>query len=569
MNWRQHLSQNRSWLLPLFAAALLLVLGLVLIVMSTTGRALFGFADDTPGVLAVEQNIGAWITFDRPSYLIGDTARYRIRIVWRNNIARPDLETFETSIGFFPFDHRDSIVTRRWLGGSLREYVVEYILQAVNVDTAATYSLDTATVYYTLASEGHTDVHAFRANPPPVHVGDIYPQDIATVALQPLKPVIDDARALRRYSMLICGFALTGILLLLLWQRGRKRAYAKLSAAERLWRDFDELRREPANTRKRVVDFERVFTRALELRADVTPLQFWSGKINVDHEWSEVLAEAHRSFAVAYRPTGPSTEEVEHIAATVDEFLTPMVEQERLQREVHGDFVERLRRQPAVLAASAALAVAAIVAFTLAALPSAWLSTEFKRYNAAVAELEHNGDLQQAVDAFSELSDASEDLRVRAASSYNVGTLLADPRLMRLSREQHRNFMRVIFSPDITLELLLHDLELDAEFELITLLTEITRQYVQAEQALKAAVRAAPDDADAARNLEITGKLRKAISQSLARLIEQGEESATSEQMLGQTIIDLRVLMEAELPDDYAKLDEGKDDRDYFILERF
>jgi hypothetical protein len=39
--------------------------------------------------------------------------------------------------------------------------------------------------------------------------------------------------------------------------------------------------------------------------------------------------------------------------------------------------------------------------------------------------------------------------------------------------------------------------------------------------------------------------------------------------MLNQTVIDLKLLMEAELPEDYAKQDEGKDDREYFILERF
>jgi len=245
------------------------------------------------------------------------------------------------------------------------------------------------------------------------------------------------------------------------------------------------------------------------------------------------------------------------------------VAEERLQREIHDDFFGRLRQQPAVMAASGMLLVAVLAAFTLAALPSMWLAADFRQYNAAVELLSADGDLQQAADAFSALSEVSDDTRVRSAALYNLGTLLADRRMTRLAREQHANFLQAMFLPEVTLGRLLHDMELDAEFELVTLLTELTRQYAQAEQALKAAVRAAPTDPDAGRNLELLGKLLRAIARSIAQLVQQGEDSVGTQQMLSQTIIDLKLLMEAELPDDYAKIDAGKDDRDYFIMERF
>jgi hypothetical protein len=112
-------------------------------------------------------------------------------------------------------------------------------------------------------------------------------------------------------------------------------------------------------------------------------------------------------------------------------------------------------------------------------------------------------------------------------------------------------------------------MELDAEFELLTLLTELTRQYVQAEAVLKGAVRADPLNSDARRNLELVAKIRRGIARSLTQLISEGEQNGGTQQMLNQTVIDLKLLMEAELPEDYAKQDEGKDDREYFILERF
>lgn len=560
---------NRVWLPVALAAVLLIAAGIVLTVLSASGRALFDFAAEAPYRLAADENIAASISFDKPSYLAGDIARYRIRILWRNELVTPDLETFESSIGFFPLEHRGTAVNRRMLGRGVREYVAEFSLQAVDVDTPASYLLDTATVYYTQAGEDDTDVHSLRANPPLVHIGEFYPDDIATIGLRPLKPVIDDVRTLRRVLIGLCGIALAGILLVLLVRCGRKRPYAELSAAEQLWRDVDELRREPKDDRQHVVDYERLFTRALELRAGVAPIEFWSGRNDEAGEWHDVLVAARRTFGEAYRPEGPTAADVERIAAIIDELLAPVVEEDRLRRETHDDLVTRLRQQPAVLAASAGLALAVVIAFLLAALPSLWLPADIQRYNAAVELLADSDDVQQAVDAFTELADASQHLRVRSASLYNLGTLLADPRLARLSRDQYENFLRAIFLPEITLELLLHDMELDAEFELITLLTELTRQYVQAEQTLQAAVRLLPDDPDAGRNLELLGKLRRAISRSLARLIEQGEDSTGTQQMLSQTIIDLRLLMEAELPDDYAKLDEGKDDRDYFIMEKF
>ncbi|MDH3531848.1 MAG: hypothetical protein OEO82_02905 [Gammaproteobacteria bacterium] len=561
--------QHRALLLLAALAALLVMLGVALIALSTSGRALFGFVDDAPRTLAPDEPLRAWITFDRPSYRLGEIASYRIRIRWRDALANPDLETFATSIGFYPFDQRDSAVNVYRLGGGQREYVADYLLQAVNVETASTYQLDTASVYYTLASDGHTELHSYRVSPPPVHIGEFYPGDIASVALRPLKPAIDDARALRRGMMASCGLALLAILLVLLWQRGRRRPYAELSAEEQLWRDFDALRRAPQDDRQFVVAYEQLFTRALELRDGVTPLQFWSGAGLARGELQDLIAEARLMFGQAYRPEGPAVQEVERIVALIDSVLLPMVAEERLQREIHDDFFGRLRQQPAVMAASGMLLVAVLAAFTLAALPSMWLAADFRQYNAAVELLSADGDLQQAADAFSALSEVSDDTRVRSAALYNLGTLLADRRMTRLAREQHANFLQAMFLPEVTLGRLLHDMELDAEFELVTLLTELTRQYAQAEQALKAAVRAAPTDPDAGRNLELLGKLLRAIARSIAQLVQQGEDSVGTQQMLSQTIIDLKLLMEAELPDDYAKIDAGKDDRDYFIMERF
>ncbi len=569
MTIRPDILWHRPWLLPTLLATVAIAGVLALIIVSASGRALFPFAEHAPGELAEDEDIRAWIAFDKASYLLGDLVTYRVRLLWRPARVAPDLETFETSIGFYPFDHRESHFERRRLGGGVREYVADYTLQVINVDAPASYELDTATVYYTRESEGHSELHALRANPPIAYVGEFFPGNIATIGLRPPKAAIDDAGPLRRTLMFALAMALAVLAGVLLWQRGRRRPYADLSRGEQLWRDRDALAKAELSERERLLAYESLFTEILELRSGIAPFEFWSRRGVADGEWQAVIDEAHDAFDGAYRPAGPSAADVETLAALTERLLAPVIAAARLERETHAGWLERLQSQPWFLGASAALLIVAIVTLWLAAAPSAWLSDDIRRYNAAVAALEADTDLREAVDAFAALGDAADDARVRSAAFYNLGTLLVDPRLTRLSREQYRNFLQAIFLPDITLDLLLHDLELDAEFELITLLTELTRQYVQAEQALEAAIRAGPPEPDMGRNLELLGKTRRAIGRSLAQLVTDGEAGAGAQQMLSQTVIDLRLLMEAELPDDYAKLDEGKDDSDYFILEQF
>jgi len=245
------------------------------------------------------------------------------------------------------------------------------------------------------------------------------------------------------------------------------------------------------------------------------------------------------------------------------------VQEEQLRREMQASAADRLRSQPRLLAASAAPGLAGLVALVLAAQPAAWVSDDVSAYNDAVELLETGDNLQAAYDAFTALTEGAEDLRVKAASFYNLGELLVDPRMNRISRERFENFRQAIFVPDVTLSRMLHDMEMDAEFELVTLLTELTRRYVQAEQAMRAAVRLLPEDGDTRRNLEILAKIRRAIARSLASMVQQGEEGTGSQELLSQSMIDLQLLMEAELPEDFAKQDEGKDDRAYFIMEKF
>ncbi len=563
------LIERRPWLKFGLPAGLLLAAVTSVVVPVSTGKVPFAFQDATAFALGDEQNIAARIYLDRPSYHRGDIVAYRFELLWRDALVRPDIEAFQQAISFYPFDRRSDTASESQVAGGIRQFSADFALQPVDVVTSRSYQLDTVTVFYTEAVDGHSEVRALRSNPPPIYLGSFYPADVSAIPTRSTKPRLNDASTLRAGLLAMFGLLLLVLCAALLWERCRRRPEAELSSAERLWHDVEALRRSGLRNRAYLIELEQRFVAALDLRAGLGATDLWSGRQNAPGEWRELLAEACAVYAAAYQADEPEAETFGLGEELIDRLLEPLVEAGRLRREREERPIERLRQLPRVQAAAIGLVLAAVLSLTFAVAPSSWLAEDITAYNAAVKLLEESADPQAALDAFLVLADRADEPRVRAASLYNSGTLLGDFRLMRLSRSQYENFLHAVFLPEVTLGRLLHDMELDAEFELVTLLNDITRRYVQAEAALKAAVRADPLNADARRNLEIFAKIRGAIARSLDSLVRQGEEGDGSEQMLSQTVIDLKMLMDSELPEEFAREDEGKDDRDYYIMERF
>lgn len=559
-------------LLPVALAALLvLVLSCVVILASVrgTGPGEFAFSEAVPADLPPDADIAGWVTFDKDSYLPGETARCRIRVRWRKDVVIPDFESFQSSISFYPMDHRESDFSERNLAGGVREYLADFLLQAVNVAATESYLLATATVYYTSARIETGELQALRINPPALHIGEHYPGNIAAIPLLAPKPGIDEPALLRQWLMALFGLALLGLAASLIWRYGKRRPDSALSEAERLWYEFDSLQADIADTRRHLLQCERIFLRALLLRTGISSADFWSGHGAIPGDWQALTDRARSLLSKNYRPARPADNDSKLICTQIRELLGPLVTEERLRREKLPSFAMRLRREPAVLATGTCLIISAVALFALAALPSTWVSSELLRYNMAAEMLENDDMLEQSFTEFSILAKDAEDEMVRAASLYNLGALLTDPRLSGQSPSQQRELLNAIFGSGITLDRLLHALELDAEFELLGILTDTARRYVQAETAMKAAVRLTPQDTDARRNLEILGKVRRALANTVAQLIDEGEQSAGLIDMQQQTIIDLQRLMEVEMPEDFARLEEGKDDTNYFILEQF
>ena len=563
--------RNRPLLPVVLAAVTVIALSVFVILASIRGKGPgeFGFSEAEMADLPPDADIAGWATFDKDSYLPGEIARCSIRFLWRKDVVTPDFDSFQSSVSFYPLDHREGRISERSLSGGVREYVADFLLQAVNVDATASYLLATATVYYTTTRIAAGELQALRINPPQLHVGELYPQDISNISFRGLKPAIDEPTLLRQWLISLFGLALLGLALHLGWRYGRRRAEAALSEAERLWYEFDALKADASDPLQTLIDCERIFMRALFLRAGINSTEFWSGHGSSPGDWHALTDDARSILSQIYHPTQPGDEDVMRIFALTKELLAPLVTEQQLRRELLPSVGMRLRGEPVVLATGILLIVSATALFTLAALPSSWLSSDVLRYNLATGMIANDETLEQGFAEFSTLSKDAGDERVKAASFYNQAALLTDPRLSGQPPLQQRELLTAIFLPTITLDRLLHALEIDAEFELLTILADSARRYVQAEAAMKAAVRISPEDADIRRNLEILGKIRRALANTLSQLVNEGEQSAGLVQMQQQTIIDLKRMMEVEMPEDFARLEEGKDDTNYFILEQF
>ncbi len=130
--------------------------------------------------------------------------------------------------------------------------------------------------------------------------------------------------------------------------------------------------------------------------------------------------------------------------------------------------------------------------------------------------------------------------------------------------------MAVMFQEQrVFMDALLHSLDMEDPFLLVAIIRDSIRFLTQGETALKSAIRITPDDAEIGRNLELVQKRRKAYAETILELLQEGEENSGMGELQRQSLMDLEQFMQMEMPEEFAELEEGKDDKDYFILEGF
>lgn len=567
------LFNNRVIVRSIVFALLLLVAAAVWIFASLSGQPqnLFGFAQRaTRTTLPENVNISGSAEFDKSSYLPGERSLYTIRLLWREAAMTPDLDAFKNGIGFFPFNRLDMQESRHKFGNGISEYVLNITLQAVDVEPVRSYQLAPPTVYYTLPGNVEQELQSFRIEAPLIHIGEYYPSDVSKVSLLDYKGPITDPRLVRQVPMLLFALSLIGVAGFLLWHFGRVRKTENLDEPERLWRHYRSLDAEKLSRREYLDQCERVFTGLLRFRLNLSPVLFWSGENAEVQEWHDLLQQARELFYRNYLPRPPEADTVAGITRILDEMFARLTEEERLRRERMPTFYQRVASRYGVVPVAAITGLFGLALLVEGVLPDLWLSHDIARYNDAVSLLHSE---QSAEDKFEQLQKIPELIkypRAQAAALYNNAIFATQPELAGIDQPRQEALLAVMFQEQkVFLDALLHSLNMEDPFLLVSILRDSVRFLTASESSLKAAVRIDPDDEQIRRNLELVMKRRNAYAESIEEILRGGEDTGGQGELQKQALMDLEMLMQTEMPDKYAEFEEGKNNKEYFIMEGF
>jgi hypothetical protein len=566
------LYSNRFFIFSVLASIVLVLLSLIIVVASFLSwpESLYPYSSQQSRFDADDVVIHGSASFDRDSYLIGELTQYEIRLEWDSSKVAPELETFRNGIGFFPFNRQEIIEQQLDLDGERKQYLLRIVLQAVDVDPGSSYTLAPPTVYFQEIGDNTGQLQSYRIPGPSIHIGSYYPEDVSKISLLDYKYEIAGPLGLNQTILILSGLLLFIIAWGLIFYFGRVRRKETLSHAECLWREFQDLRKKPDNNRNYLLQCELIFTDLLQARTKMSPVSFWVGKEPDEEEWKETVSKARDIFSRAYLPEDPDDQQVQEINTLLETLFSHLVEEDRLKIEQVPSFSSRIIRQPVVLINSGVIMLLGISILTLASFPEVWSSQGVMQYNQAVSLLSSDDAIETKYERFSELAEQLGDERIRAAALYNYGILATEPELSGIDIYQQEALLAVMFQEQkVFMDALLHSLTMEDPFLLVAIIRDSIRFLTQGETALKSAVRIAPYDDDIGRNLELVLKRRKAYAQTILELLQEGEESSGMGELQRQSLMDLEQFMQMEMPEEFAELEEGKDDKDYFILEGF
>lgn len=556
----------------LAAAGALLAGGLV-VGASMTGwpRQIFRFTQAPPEALPTGVDIAGWASFDRDSSFIGESIRYRARIVYRRDRVVPNLHNFTRSLPFFPFEKREAFESTRSLGGDIEEYVVSFDLHGVKVEPPRTYQLDPAVVFYRSKTLSTGQLQSIRIPTPAIHITEYYPRDISAIPLRALKGTIRDPTRARQWLTGVSGGILSALAVFLLWWFGRRRRAEELSEPERLWREFHEIDRASGDSRAYLLRCEGIFSALLQTRTHTSPRALWSGDYPKDAFWHDAAAKAHRGLRDLYRRSSLTQDDVRRISGllNLDDIFSSIVAEDRLRRENEPSITTRLRRQPRVLAAAAFCIAVAAAMFTLAARPGVWLSPDLMRYNVAVAAISRDFPLIEDGFTMLEAGNRVADGAIRAAALYNAGTALAQLRVSHDTPLNANELFEALFNDKASLAAYLDTPE---EVELFLKSEKWLRQ---AEGSLQEAVRADVGDEDIRRNLELVIKRHRAVLGALRALFQASRGGAAAKGAKGAKLKDSQRkaivdVLNMKWPDKFKdEKGEGKKDKGYGVSEHY
>jgi len=531
-------------------AGLCLLLAGATVYLSMTGRPrpLFPYERQPLESLPADTDIAGWAAIDRDSISLGEAATLRFRVLYRDGIVEPDLDAFRRSMNTGRFSSLGLEAAQRTVAPGIKEYTVDQVFQAVAVAPHRSYHLDPVVLFYKSSKAVRDELEKLRIVAPAVYVSGAFPENVSGFPLRPLRERTHDPLRLRQAVVMGCGAVLLLLAGLLVWRLGYRRRSADLSAAERLWTEFNSWRPASPDPQGYLLFCESVFTRLRQACTGATADAFWTGDDPEEPMWRRAAEDARTVLRRVYHPGGASAEDVDAMAALLRTIFANVVAEQKLRREQEPSFLRRAWSQPAGFALANLGAGLAFCLLALGMMPHLWLSSAVTRYSDATERTRSDLTRMQAASDLSALSQQVSVPDLRVSALYNAGTALAQ--LDPLNRQLVEDETAIIglFKDAPSLEPVVKSQ---------TLLS-------QAEEHLRAAILSGPADEDVRRNLELVTKRHRTVASALVELLKMQEERV----VLNADQLSLLDALNMTLQED-AKDNDKAVKRDYYIGEKF
>ncbi len=552
---------------------ILLCTSVLMISLTGTSVSVFRFESTAAEVLVNDEDIAGWIEFDKDSYLLGEHASCLVRVLYRNDKVKPDLDAFKRNLGFLPFDQIGVTESSSSAGIGITEYRITYQLHMVGVKRPDTYKMDPAMLPYTNIGQPGSNLHTVRIPRPAIHIGSLYPWNAGSISLREIKPAIYARDALRQSVMLLGGTILLLLALFILWRFGRRRTQYELTVPEQLWFQLKQLNESAAGPRSYLLGCEKIVTRLLHVQIDMDPDSFWSGAQIEDQVWSTFIESSRQILRRVYQSGELTQTEVTQMKILLSDKLKSLVAQHRLLLELQPTLSVRIRQQPRVAQTLIVVTILSALLLVLVATPQWWLSSEIKRYNSTVQSVLTATDItEEVLLGLQSFASSVQNKKIQLAAYYNSGTARAAHSFGVHNPESQLKILELVFqaeTPDDLLQTLILTKLSESEEDVIALLVNAAEKLQQAQLDLQSAARIDDND-DVLRNLELTARWRNAVLTRLVQLRDMFKMKTTTgdekEIASDQGLINI---IEAKLPEEYEDADSAKDNSSYIIFERF
>ena len=377
---------------------------------------------------------------------VGEPFEYKIRVVYRPDVIKPDFRKLLRDVNFAPFEqlHRSrTSIIETVISPNEHEFQLSYSIVGISVIPGELYLLDPLTIEY-IDLEANSNLKLESA-PWAVTIDKYYTDEAINIPFQSLKSVMADYTSLRRLIIILflIIFIVTGGVLI--WLSVRKRLKKGHSVADLLKQQIEELKRLSDDKRIKLIHYEKIILSLINHYDKYSAWAFWTTRSESEplnwrgrsHQLKKLLQTAYSEFGPEDRDIGNIENQFEKIYAEIESEC--IEERAASLSRLEGPVMQRISRNRVKFGCGIATFFVAVLLLLLLINQHLWVNQDVQIYNNWINSLPGRffdqsrahelGNLD--VEMLGHISDQQRVLEnlesdyLRSAYLYDYGTIVA------------------------------------------------------------------------------------------------------------------------------------------------